>query len=614
MKNLILFIFIFTLAFFKGHATNIESLSQVNKLWLTMPVNQALVQASQLPNNANFNDKIAQHLCLVIQHLKAFPSKQWNESQLKNRTELLNVLSNYAKNGIFPTNDYLPYQNPVFIDRKGVHCAVGYLMQQSGFENLAQEINQTQPFAYVKEIKHPSLIDWANEQGFTTDELAWIQPAYPSSEAMSKVSEGVDGEVLCMEKINSNTAIIGGNFTKELKNNTTCNNIALVNFNGTDYEIVPMLNGVNGEVRALYVDGNYIYIGGSFLNANGIIAQNIVKYDLLSSGQPYSAMGQLTNPVNAIIKYNNEILAASKSTNDLISKWNGTTWIEANTGLYGNEVRCFKAFNNELYIGGDFELPTGALRLNIAIYNPNGIVNMSHMGIVNPVNCFEIFQNELYVGCDRTSLSDSCALAKLTANEWLTLFKLGNPDSTQQPSIQSLLADGPAMHLFGNFYYSDLMYSSSHHARLKYASSNPYLAVGVNLNKQVNTSLIFNNQILFAGNFTQNLVWGGPTISYANRIACINQNPLSVNDWQKNKASQITLYPSPANHILYFKASEYFVPCRASIFNLKGQLLLSPSINNNSIEISQLPKGIYELLLETKEGKHESLTFLKESE
>ncbi len=325
-------------------------------------------------------------------------------------------------------------------------------------------------------------------------------------------------------------------------------------------------------------------------------------------------MGQLTNPVNAITKYNNELLLASKSTNDLMSKWNGTTWIEANTGLYGNEVRCFKEFNNELYIGGDFELPTGALRLNIAIYNPNGFVNMSHMGIMKPVNCFEIFQNELYVGCDGISYSDPCALAKLTATEWLTIFKIGHPDSTQKSSIKSLLADGPAMHLFGNFQYNDLMYSSYHHARFKYVTSNPSLLVGVNLNKQANTSLLFNNQILFAGNFTQNLVWGSPTTSYANRIACINQNPLSVNDWQKNKVTHCTLYPSPANKIVHIKTSEHFVPSRASIFNLKGQLLLKPSVNNNSIDISQLPNGMYQLLLETKEGHHESLTFVKESE
>jgi hypothetical protein len=609
MKKQILTIIIFTLAFFKGNATSIEKLSQVNKQWLTMPANQSLLQVSELPNYATFNDQISQHLSLVVQHLRAVSNKQWSATQQTNRENLLNQLDIYARQGIFPTNDFLPYQNPVFIDKKGVHCAVGYLMQQSGHENLAQEINHSQRFAYIKEITHPRLHDWANEQGFTTAELAWIQPAYISNEGMNKVSEGVDGEVVCMAKINANTAIIGGKFTKESKNNVICNNIALVIFNGTDYEISPIMNGVNGMVKALYVDGSIVYVGGSFTEANGISANYITKCDLLSSSQPFSSMGQLTNSVNAIIKHNNELLVASVSTNDLMSKWNGTSWVDANTGLYGNEVRCFKVFQNELYIGGDFELPTGALRTHIAIYNPAGIVNSSHFGLSNPVNCFEVFQNELYVGCDPAQGADSCIIGKLTANDWSPLFKFGNSLLGQKARILSLLTEGNSLHLYGNFFNNGLMYSSMHHARLQYQSGNAFIKAGVSLNNTASCSMIFNDKIIFGGNFTQNQV-SGPNVSFASKIAYIDQAPLSITNFVSIDAN-CTLYPNPVGDILHIQHDDRFILSEAKVINLLGQTVLYPSINNKSINVGSLPFGAYRLILSFKDGISTNANFLR---
>jgi 16S rRNA (cytosine1402-N4)-methyltransferase len=52
-------------------------------------------------------------------------------------------------------------------------------MQQSGCEELSRKIDKHEKFAYVKEIKAEGLAEWAKTNGFTVDELAWIQPAYP---------------------------------------------------------------------------------------------------------------------------------------------------------------------------------------------------------------------------------------------------------------------------------------------------------------------------------------------------------------------------------------------------------------------------------------------------
>src|SRR5690242_1329299 len=47
------------------------------------------------------------------------------------RAELLGYLDEYIAKGITPHNTYLPYRNPVFIDRDHHICAVGYLIERS---------------------------------------------------------------------------------------------------------------------------------------------------------------------------------------------------------------------------------------------------------------------------------------------------------------------------------------------------------------------------------------------------------------------------------------------------------------------------------------------------
>jgi len=65
-----------------------------------------------------------------------------------------------------------------FIDDANTACAVGYIMQGTGNEALAEYIAETQNNAYVKQMEGENIFEWAKNYGFTADELAWIQPAY----------------------------------------------------------------------------------------------------------------------------------------------------------------------------------------------------------------------------------------------------------------------------------------------------------------------------------------------------------------------------------------------------------------------------------------------------
>jgi len=98
--------------------------------------------------------------------------------QKKNRETNLNTLHAYRIRGIFPVNDKHMGRQPYFIDKLNTYCAAGYLMQQSGADKMARDINRRQNYNFLADINHPDLMNWVYNSGLSLDELALIQPAY----------------------------------------------------------------------------------------------------------------------------------------------------------------------------------------------------------------------------------------------------------------------------------------------------------------------------------------------------------------------------------------------------------------------------------------------------
>ncbi len=94
------------------------------------------------------------------------------------RAKHLNVLHEYILKGEFPQNKWRQGRIPVFIDDAGVHCAVGFLIQQSGHDQLAQRIANHNNYIRVYDIADPEMVEWQKKSGFTIHELALIQPTY----------------------------------------------------------------------------------------------------------------------------------------------------------------------------------------------------------------------------------------------------------------------------------------------------------------------------------------------------------------------------------------------------------------------------------------------------
>ena len=85
------------------------------------------------------------------------------------------------------------YEVRYFIDDFGVHCAVGYLIEQSGNGDLALEISEKFNYNYIEDIPSSKMLDWAEKFGFTVDELKWIQPGYPPVQTLNQLGNGTNG-------------------------------------------------------------------------------------------------------------------------------------------------------------------------------------------------------------------------------------------------------------------------------------------------------------------------------------------------------------------------------------------------------------------------------------
>jgi len=140
-------------------------------------------------------DRIQAHLEFVCQMLE----KNNLNNNTASRENMIKLLRQYLKEAQFPSNfQYTPCgmetRVPCFIDDSGVHCAAGYLMKHSGFEQLAQDLNSNFRFNYVHEMLlmkkqdddnsvttkgiFAELNRFLQESNLSAEEVATIQPTY----------------------------------------------------------------------------------------------------------------------------------------------------------------------------------------------------------------------------------------------------------------------------------------------------------------------------------------------------------------------------------------------------------------------------------------------------
>ena len=132
------------------------------------------------PNATTDNNlRISTHLEYVENLLRNKDVSELPFELKTKRNNLLNLLHDYWKSGIFPKNyDYADQRKPCFIDKDGNICAVGYLVEKTASRLVADNINNKHKYKELLSMNDPMIDNWVLTSGLTKEECAMIQPTY----------------------------------------------------------------------------------------------------------------------------------------------------------------------------------------------------------------------------------------------------------------------------------------------------------------------------------------------------------------------------------------------------------------------------------------------------
>jgi len=123
--------------------------------------------------------RIAHHLRLTEEWLRRKKVDHLSSELRSSRLLHLDHLREYWQRGLFPVNsDFQGTRVPYFKDYRGVSCAVAYLMERSGAQELVDHVVAHDNQVLVSALRDGPALDWILQSGLTQEEAATIQPGY----------------------------------------------------------------------------------------------------------------------------------------------------------------------------------------------------------------------------------------------------------------------------------------------------------------------------------------------------------------------------------------------------------------------------------------------------
>lgn len=615
-KSWTLLIFIFSSSIVSFAKTSDEKraiLTYINGCWKE---HQSVDLTKIEIENFSENKLIQFHLNLVEQELKVNTS-YLSSSQYENRKACLNYLKEYISLEAFPKNNLTNFRTPIFIDDNDNFCAVGYLLKRTGKETLSRKISKENNLAYVRQMQYPELLEWATENGFTVDELAWIQPSYGPvpSRTTAPVGKGTNGTIHELSKSNDGQKLwVGGEFSS-INDSVSANNIALVLEQGGQYYWYSLGTGVNGPIYAIQEFNNKIFVGGEFTQAGTNSANNIAFYD----GNNWLDAGCISGVVLDLKIFNGQLYAAGDfdvcgGSNEInFAKWINGSWMPI-AGLNGY-VNTLTVVDSFLFLGGNFTYNN--LATNIIKWNENiGFTTFSN-SINNEVKTIEVYRDTVYVGCKRTSTIDSNLLLKLNVDHsWAPrqgsiTNNFFDAITKEYSSFNTLGIQNDTMLIGGSFQYLNLMDNASiQNCVNAFGPINQlqWFVVNNSIEKMIN----FKGELIAAGSFTKGYDFKTGDSIILDHI-CMKKysmtNKIENNSPIKNTFS---FYPNPlSNNELTIEnnigATDFFLS------NMNGVLVFSTKLQEpkSIIFLPDLITGNYILTIRNKSGLQLSQKMIK---
>ncbi len=583
-----------------GKNSTFKKLCEVNKCWRE----QKDISADMLPayRLQTETDWIQAHLALVETTLRSRNTDGLTPTARQNRLLCLDYLHQYLVARRFPLNEDYGYRTPIFIDKHDNFCAVGYLVKASGYEHISRKIAANTNLAYVREMNYPELAAWASQNGFTIDELAWIQPGYPPTVYSAPIGNGVNGTVheLCVESAGSKL-YVGGSFT-QVDNAIAANNVAYVTEAAGVFTWHSMGAGVNGPVYAIAAHGGNIFVAGSFSMAGGSPASNVAYWD----GATWHGAGCITGTVNDLVVYAGSLYAAGSfdvcgMPNVNFAKWNGTVW-QPLPGLDGR-INTMEVMGTTLLLGGAFSY--GMSTANAIKWDAVSGFQTFTNPVKNEVKDFEFFSGNIYAACRHTDPVDSLnLLLKLSGNTWYRAFTDTNylagfcPASAwydyhaTKRSFNTLCSEPGSLNIGGEFIYSPMLGTNARNtfnvtAPSMYGTGNWFV-----VDSAVNKMVLFKGHIIAGGKFKTGYsgVFADDTL---NGITRRYTEGLAVKATDKTKV--LNVYPNPLGSTHELSIENNFNAISFTLRDVSGKLISEGSLNSGvqKVTLPQLSAGIY---------------------
>ncbi len=556
-------------------------------------------------------DAIQAHLYLVCVHLTKNTAQSLNENQRAKRMQLIEELRNYAHEKVFPTNLYHATRTPYFVDDFGVHCAVGFLMKQSGFTDLVATIRANENYAYIEEIRTPGVAEWAEEHGFTVDELKWIQPSYlsPPQHRIFPIGDGVNNKVTHLVSRHSSSPvdiIVAGGFD-------SLGGIPCLNIGRFAYEQFSCLgDGINGLINSVSVrNGSVLYAFGQFFEGNEIYTiatynfsqgewdyMNIPSREgyVASSGKAWSWSNLVTVSVQIPDGNGEELWFYNIVSNTWSKKLfvNGTVVISDFTNLgYG----FGGSFDTVTFYNENNEVIDQLNTTNVLFYQSAqqtwSTLTSSH--ICDTVKCIVQVNNQTYFGGSaiNNSTSSGVVLSRYLNNVLQPVILASSfvGDSTVSINAISITPDGNALIFAGNFYFSHYSAFGRHIGQYNVIQNN-FLTVDY-LDKPVYTLSNTTQQLFVGGSFNSGNFSSGDLNGFG-RITSL----LSVDDFSNHSFS---IYPNPFTDIIQVQGIDIESDFR--ILDTHGRVVHQGTIHGDTaLDLSDLSTGVYMLHVTSDSG------------
>jgi Leucine-rich repeat (LRR) protein len=298
----------------------------------------------------------------------------------------------------------------------------------------------------------------------------------------------------------------------------------IAKWNGTTWSALG--NGVDTNVRAIAVLGNDVYVGGIFTSASGVAnTAYIAKWNTVTN--TWSALGSGVNgAVYSIIVSGGNVYVgggfttAGGITVNNIAKWNGSNWSALGTGV-NSSVLCLAVISNgDIYAGGNFTTAGGQTANRVAKWNGSSWSALG-TGLNNIIWAITTSGNNVYAGGDFTNAGGVSVnyIAKWDGTSWSAL------GSGADNRVTAATANGSDIYFGGWFTSAGGIANTSHIAKWDGTS---WSSLGSGVNDRIFDISIQNNDIWVCGNLT---VAGGKPSNFFGRYGPpVTQQPvLSVN-------------------------------------------------------------------------------------